>query len=86
MAKDIKKFALDEHVPEFDFEQFLNIQLDTTNERVNKFIQWANLFNNEQKRVIYQFLEYIDEKFSNEYELNPIKPKIAIKRYWFQFI
>ncbi|AQX10177.1 hypothetical protein BAS09_06380 [Elizabethkingia ursingii] len=86
MAKDIKKFALDEQVPGFDFEQFLYNQLDTTNERVNKFIQWANLFNDEQKKLIYQFLQYIDDKFSNEYEFNPVKPKIAIERYWFQFM
>ena len=85
MAKNIKKFALDKQVPEFNFEQFLYEELNATNERVNKFIQWVNLFTLEQKQIILKFLKYLDENFSNEYEFNPVKPKVAIERYWFQF-
>lgn len=85
MAKNIKQYGLDEQIPEFDFEKFLYKELDTTNERVNKFIQWANLFDLEQKNTILTFLKYVNENFSNEYEFNPVKPKIAIERFWFQY-
>ncbi|MCV9930661.1 hypothetical protein OIU80_00065 [Flavobacterium sp. LS1R47] len=85
MAKDINKFELDKKVPEFDFESFLYQQLETVDERVKSFITQVKLLNNEQSKLVLQFLEYVQTNFSNEYINNPIKPKTAINRYWFQF-
>ena len=85
MANNIKKYSIDEKIPEFNFEEFLYSQLDTTNERVTEFIKWANLFTIDQKKIIFKFLNFLDSNFSEDLQYSSNTPKNAITRFWFQF-
>lgn len=84
MAQNIKTYKLDEKI-DFDFEGFLYEQVENIDERTRDFFEKVNLFNENQKMVIYKFLKYLDIKYGDEFIYNPIKPIIAIQRFWYKF-
>lgn len=85
MAKDIHKFELNKKVPEFDFEKYLYEQLETINKRVKDFISQMKLLNNNQSKLMLEFLKFLKNNFSDEFITGLDDPQTAIDRYWFQF-
>ena len=85
MAQNIKKFKYDKEMPEMDFELFLNQQVGKINDRVKDFMIQVNLFNKLESRVVKEFLLFLSNDFKEEFECNPVKPSVALDRYWFMF-
>lgn len=82
MAQNIKMYELDKKIPEFDFEGFLYDQVEDIDERVKDFLHKVSLFNNSQKKVISDFLKYLNENHAEDFIYNPVKPIIALERFW----
>jgi len=82
MAQNIKMYELDKKIPEFDFEGFLYDQVEDIDERVKDFLHKVSLFNNSQKKVISDFLKYLNENHAEDFIYNPVKPINALERFW----
>jgi len=50
---------------------------------INAFIKRAVLFDSQQGRAVFHYLEYIKKEFAYNWLNN--EPQNAIQRYWFQF-
>ncbi|MBV7440709.1 hypothetical protein KRX57_04690 [Weeksellaceae bacterium TAE3-ERU29] len=84
IKNEVKKYLLNDKTPKTDFEKILSYKHNNPEEKLNDFLEFVSLFNIEQRRIIYLFLNYLDMNFS-EYFLDFKSPKTAIDRYWFLY-
>ncbi len=83
MANAIKSTKLDEQMPNVNFEEILQNQLQYADQDVHNFIANFSLFTSDQGIAVKHYLDFMQREHSEE--LSHLKPTIAIERYWFQF-
>ncbi|RGI73718.1 DUF6714 family protein [Bacteroides uniformis] len=83
LANAIKEYRLDKTISNLDFSEILQNNLNHINESINAFIKRAVLFDSQQGRAVFHYLEYIKKEFAYNWLNN--EPQNAIQRYWFQF-
>lgn len=63
--------------------EYYQSNLRDINDRVHSFIDDYSQFTHAQSRAILHFLEYMRDKYGEDFFNN--EPQVAIERYWFQF-
>ncbi|MBD2767859.1 hypothetical protein IC235_08130 [Hymenobacter sp. BT664] len=82
-AFDIKRYQIDEKLPEIDWGSFYQNRLRELNESVRWSIDRYSQFNPAQGRAIYHFLCFMRDEHGADYWNDELQ--LAIDRYWFQF-
>ena len=83
VANAVKKYKIDQQMPDIDFDEILRNQLQYKNQDIHNFIARVTQLTREQGRAINHYLTFMKQEFSGEFTDGELEK--AMDRYWFIF-
>ena len=83
VANAVKKYKIDQQMPNIDFDEILRNQLQYKNQDIHNFIARVTQLTREQGRAVRHYLDFMKQEFAGEFSDGELDK--AIERYWFIF-